>query len=119
VLVLRPEGGFLLPRGRALPSEEGRAAALDPRYLLSIFDGLYRATPALSLGERIALPGVTIEATALTPDHRPAEVRFTFGKSLNDPSLRWLAWENGVYVPFAVPAVGTRTQLPPIANPFS
>jgi len=119
VLVVRPEGGFLLPRGRALPSEEGRAAPVDTRYLLSIFDGLYRDDPALPLGTRIALRGVTVEITALTPDQRPAEVRFIFDRSLDDPSLRWLAWENGGYVPFTVPAVGARTQLPPVGNPFS
>jgi hypothetical protein len=118
VLVLRPEGGFLLPRGRALPGEEAHQSVADPGYLLSLFDGLYRASPVMSRGARIALRGLTIEVTALTPDGRPAEASFTFDRDLADPSLRWLRFEDGVYVPFPVPAVGGSVGLAPVANPF-
>jgi hypothetical protein len=53
--------------------------------------------------------------TALTADGRPAEARFRFDRPLDDPSLRWLRWEDGVYVRFEPPPVGEKVTLPPVA----
>ncbi len=72
----------------------------------------------LKLGERIELTGLTIEITALTEDGRPAEAAFRFATTLEDPSFRWVQWKDGVYVPFAVPAVAQTIALPPAAIPF-
>jgi len=114
VLVIRPEGGFLLPPGRALPRREGAQPAFDAAYLLSLFEGLYRESPSMRLGERVFLSGLRVEVTALTADGRPAEARFAFDRDLEDPTLRWLRWDAGAYVPFAVPALGQAVSLPSI-----
>ena len=114
VLVIRPEGGFLLPRGRALPGREGSQPAFDPAYVLSLFDGLYRESGSMRLGERVDLSGLRVEVIALTADGRPAAARFAFERDLEDPALRWLRWDAGAYVPFAVPAVGQSVSLPSI-----
>jgi hypothetical protein len=118
-LRVRPEGGFLFPRGRALPGEAGSAPAFAPRYLLSVFDSLYRDDPMMPLGTRITLPGLAVEVTRLTADGRPAEATFTFDRDLDHPSLRWLRWEDGRYVSFVVPAAGSRVELAALADPFS
>jgi hypothetical protein len=111
-LLVRPDGGYLLPPGSALP---GTAQPhFDPRYLLPLFDLLYRDGTPMHLGERVELTGMTVEVTALTADGRPAEARFRFDRPLEDPSLRWLRWENGVYVPFEPPPVGAKVRLPPV-----
>lgn len=117
-LLIRPEGGFLLPHGRALPGHELRQPALDFRYVLALLDGLYRESGAMPKGEPVDLSGLTVEVMALTDDGRPAEVRFSFDRSLEDPSLRWLRWDAGVYVPFTLPAVGEAVALPAPVVPF-
>jgi hypothetical protein len=117
-LLIRPEGGFLIPHGRALPGRELAQPAVDFRYVLSLLDGLYRESAVMRLGERIDLSDVTVEVTALTDDGRPAEARFSFDRSLDDPSLRWLRWEGGVYVPFVLPAEGGTVALPAPVVPF-
>lgn len=58
------------------------------------------------------------EVTAITDDGRPAEAVFHFAAALEDPSLRWLQWENGVYVPFVLPAVGETLTLPAVTVPL-
>jgi hypothetical protein len=111
-LLVRPDGGYLLPPGRPLP---GTAQPdFDPRYLMPLFDLLYRDATPMRLGERIELTGVTVEVTALMADGRPAEARFHFDRALEDPSLLWLRWRDGVYVPFVPPPVGARVTLPPV-----
>jgi hypothetical protein len=110
-LLVRPDGGYLLPPGSALPGTA--QPSFDPLYLMPLFDRLYRDANPLRLGERIELTGVTIEVTALTADGRPAAARFRFEAGLDDPSLRWLRWDDGVYVPFGLPDVGSSVTLPP------
>jgi len=113
VLLVRPQGGYLLAPGSPLP---GTAQPdLDPRYLMPLFDRLYRGDEPMRLGERVEMDGITIEVSALTPDGRPAEARFHFQRGLDDPSLLWLRWQDGVYVPFEPPEVGTSVTLPPPA----
>jgi hypothetical protein len=65
----------------------------------------------MSVGERVELTGLTIEVTAVTADGRPAEARFRFAVPLDDPSLRWLQWKAGVFVPFTPPAIGQTVEL--------
>lgn len=89
-LVLRPEHGFF---GTAM-DELVRA----------------RSIPFVR-GARIALTGLVIEVTELTDDDRPAEVTYRFNVPLEDPSLRWITWHEGVYVPFVPPAVGSSTTV--------
>jgi hypothetical protein len=111
-LLIRPEGGFLVPHGQALAGRAHGQPILDVRYVLSLLDGLYRESAAMRLGEKVHLPGLTVEVTALTDDGRPAEARFSFDRDVEDPSFVWLRWEDGVYVPFTLPAVGEQVALP-------
>jgi len=111
-LLVRPDGGYLLAPGEPLP---GKAEPpVDPRYLMSLFDLLYRDAAPMRLGERVELTGVSVEVTALTSDGRPAEARFRFDRALDDPSLLWLRWRDGVYDRFEPPPVGARVTLPPV-----
>jgi hypothetical protein len=54
---------------------------------------------------------MTVEIMELTGDGRPAEAAFTFTVPLEDPSLRWLQYKNGSFVPFTPPAIGENMVL--------
>ncbi len=116
VLLVRPAGGYLAPPGTPDPGDDA-PPAFDPRYMLQVFDSLYRNTP-MRVGDRIELPAFTVEVTEVTGDGRPAEARFRFATDLEDPSLLWLTWHEGVLRPFELPAVGARVVLPPAAIPL-
>jgi hypothetical protein len=45
-------------------------------------------------------------------------VRVHFDVDLEDPSLRWLQWKDGVYVPFRIPEVGASIVLPAVTVPW-
>jgi hypothetical protein len=89
-LIVRPQWGFL--------------AWIGDRIFRSI---QYR----FQLGEKVELTGFTAEVLEMTPDNRPAEVRFTFDVPLEDSSLRWFQCKNGNYVPFAPPSIGDTIEL--------
>ena len=72
----------------------------------------------MRLGERVVIPGVRIQVTKLTADGRPAEASFTFDRPLEDASLRWVRWSNGVYEPFDLPPIGGTITLPPVQVPL-
>ncbi len=94
-LIIRPEKGFLS----------------------WVFELLFRGEErALALGERIEMTGLTIEITELTADQRPAEVAFRFAVPLEDASLCWLCWQDGVFRPFVPPAVGETIELRPYTD---
>lgn len=112
VLILRPEGGFLATPGSPRPGHQLEQPAVDENYAFLALDRLFRGGSPLRLGERIELTGVTVEITGVTPDGQPAEATFRFATRLDDPQRRWLEWQGGVYVPFALPAVGEMVTLP-------
>ncbi len=116
-LAVRPAGGFLLPPGSPPPPGEDDTGLLLFRRAFLLFDGLYRQAPMV-VGARRELPDATVEVTAVTADGRPAEATFRFRRALADPSHRWLRWQDGVWVPFEVPAVGEVRSLPPVEVPF-
>ena len=99
----------------ALRRVDARTLVVRPKYgyLTSLFDRLLRDDSApMALGERVELTGMTVEVTELTADGRPAEASFRFAVPLEDASLRWLQWRDGVFVPFTPPAIGGRVGLP-------
>jgi len=55
---------------------------------------------------------MSAEVTELSADGRPAEVTFRFLVPLEDTMLKWLKWEDGKYVLFKPPVLGTETSLP-------
>ena len=109
-LVLRPEGGFLAPPGTPRPGS--KAPSFHPLYILQMFDHLFRdqAADPLELGERIELEGVTIEILGLE-EGRPSSVSFRFDRSLEAAKLRWLQWQDGVYLPLKLPEIGQTVTL--------
>jgi hypothetical protein len=58
-------------------------------------------------GDRIDRPDYRAEVLSVTPDGRPASVSFRFRCPLEDPSLRWLYWEDHRLQEFPLPKVGT------------
>ena len=45
-------------------------------------------------------------------DGSPAEAAFRLSFALENPLFRWFQWNDGVYVPFELPAVGDAVTLP-------
>jgi hypothetical protein len=89
-LVVRPEGGLM-------------AGLLDV-----LFRGEWRP---FSVGDEVAVKGMNVRITALTPDGKPAEAAFRFDVPLEDATLRWMCWQDGLFQPFTPPAVGGRLLL--------
>jgi len=117
-LLVRPLGGFLAPAGNPQPGRGMERLLFDQRYVFQSVDRLYRDSAPMTIGEKINLLGVTVEITALTDDGRPAEAAFRFAMKLESLLFRWLQWEDGAYVPFALPAVGETVTLPAVTVPF-
>jgi len=75
--------------------------------------GLFRdERNPLRAGDRITLTGLTITVLAADPEGDVLAARFEFGVPLEDPSLRWVRWEEDGYVPFPSPPVGSTVELP-------
>jgi hypothetical protein len=119
VITIRPDGGYLPLPGRPQPGHEASQPFFHPAYLFQMLDRLYRDATPMRVGDRIEYGGVTVEITTITDDGRPDEVSFHFDVDLDDPSLRWLQWHGGVYVPFDVPEVGESMVLPAVTVPVS
>lgn len=66
-------------------------------------------------GQRITMArGMTVVIDEVEPDGRPAEVRVTFDRALEDKSYYWVAWKAGRYVAWSPPPVGKSETLMPI-----
>lgn len=134
VVVLAPNDGFVsyLPVMRA---QTGRTAPARVRLLASATSptaiertgprtlvvepqtGLL-STPAermlrseslpFTVGDTVALPGLTVVVEAITADGRPRRVRCEFATDLDDPSLLWMRWDVLGFVPWTPPPVGGR-----------
>ena len=48
----------------------------------------------------------------------PEQVLYEFPVPLEDSSLRWMRWQDGVYVPWSPPALGQTEKLPPASGIF-
>jgi hypothetical protein len=59
-----------------------------------------------SPGQYFELPGLSIVVEALDVQGDPEQVLYEFPVPLEDPSLRWMIWQDGAYVPWTPPAVG-------------
>jgi hypothetical protein len=82
-----------------------------------ITDPVYRSRPFVP-GERIQLPDLTVEVREVNQEKLVTEALFRFDVRLEDPSLRWVRWQDGVLVPFQPPAVGATSKLPAPTLPF-
>ena len=63
-------------------------------------------------GQLVGLTGMTVEVLEITAGGEPREVLFRFDLPLEDASLRWVQWEDGIFVPFEPPAVGETVRMP-------
>ena len=59
-----------------------------------------------SPGQHLELPGLSIVVEALDAQGDPEQVLYEFPVPLEDPSLRWMIWQDGAYVPWTPPTVG-------------
>ena len=66
-----------------------------------------------SAGQRFDLPGFSVVVESLDAHGDPAQVRYEFPVPLEDPSLRWMSWHDGVYVPWTPPAIGRTDTFTP------
>ncbi|HYL57909.1 MAG TPA: hypothetical protein VEU51_03490 [Candidatus Acidoferrales bacterium] len=64
-------------------------------------------------GQHFELPGFSVTVEALDAQGDPAQVLYEFPVPLEDPSLRWIAWHDGAYVPWTPPAVGSTQRFSP------
>ena len=95
------------------PDEHTLVIRAEWGFLASPLDRLARGDDhPMALGQRVELTGVTVEVTALMDNGRPAEATCRFDVPLEDPSLRWLRWDEGAFVPFVPPPVGETVRLP-------
>lgn len=117
------EGSPIPRRLRALASGSSamEVTRIDPRTLkLNLAAGLfpdpfsryYRSDDLpMSVGERFELGGMTVEVLGLNEVGDPDELLYHFAAPLEDASLRWLQWKDGVYIPWTPPAVGNSEQM--------
>jgi hypothetical protein len=66
-----------------------------------------------SAGQHFELPGLSIVVEALDARGDPEQVLYEFPVPLEDPSLRWMSWQDGAYVPWTPPAVGHTQRFAP------
>lgn len=94
-LVLQPVGGYFgdpwstIARGRAHP---------------------------FAAGDRVELAGMTVEILGVA-EGLPTVVRVRSDVPLEDPSLRWVTWQDDRFVPWAPPPVGQTVALPGRSSP--
>jgi hypothetical protein len=117
-VAIRPDGGYLVEHGSPRPGHEATQPPFHPAYFHQMLDHLYRDATPMRVGDRIPYGGATVEISEATEDGRPIEIEVFFDVDLEDPSLRWLQWRRGVYVPFELPAVGESVVLPEVTLPL-
>jgi hypothetical protein len=81
---------------------------MDDTLLTRPFCMVFRdpAASPMKAGDIVRLSGFEANVEAVTGDGRPTRVTFRFEVPLEDPSLRWVVFKDGTYVPFAVPKIG-------------
>ena len=66
-----------------------------------------------SAGQHVDLPGFSVVVESLDAQGDPEQVLYEFPVRLEDPSLRWMSWHDGVYVPWSPPAIGQTETFQP------
>lgn len=75
-------------------------------------DLLMRGKRPFEVGDGVAFADVTIEFTEVNANGWPTEARFDFTAPLDDPSLRFMQWQDQTLRPLALPAVGESVAFP-------
>jgi hypothetical protein len=68
------------------------------------------------VGDRVTLDDFAVEIAGVAHG-RPTVVRVRFDGPLEAPSLRWVVWQGGRFVPFTPPAVGHAIAIPGRSTP--
>ena len=115
-------------RGLAIAPSPVRVTRLDDRTVrVRIDKGLFSGMLGrLFRGEQrpmephqvIELDGMSATLVELGKGGSPVEVDYRFARVLEDPSLRWVRWSNGMFVPFALPVPSESIDLPPALSPW-
>lgn len=70
------------------------------------------------VGQCIRWPAFDATVVQVTADGRPARVQFQFPVPLEDDSLRWVYWQDGLLQEFVLPAVGETVVVNPSLPSF-
>ncbi|MDP8243284.1 MAG: hypothetical protein P9L94_04320 [Candidatus Hinthialibacter antarcticus] len=103
--------------GFTITRDDAQTLTVRPQhgFLATSFERLLRGeSQPLLVGEQIETNSFTATVLSLTPDNRPAEVRFRFTAPLGDANFRFLQWKNNQLVVFVPPAMGGRIDLDPV-----
>jgi hypothetical protein len=94
--------------------------APDHGYLFYPVDRLFAGDDrSFDVGDRIERPDYRAEIVGVTRDGRAATVAFRFRRPLEDPSLRWLYWNDRRLQEFPLPPVGGSVTIPAVRlSPF-
>ena len=68
---------------------------------------------SFSVGQHFELPRLSVVVESLDAQGDPEQVLYEFPVPLEDPSLRWMSWHDGVYVPWTPPAIGNKQIFSP------
>jgi hypothetical protein len=63
-------------------------------------------------GQRVEPPGLSVVVQSLDSQGDPEQVLYQFSVPLEDPSLHWMRWKDGEYLPWTPPPVGQTVRLP-------
>ncbi len=81
-------------------------------YFVWTLDKLFRSDDhPFSPGDRVELSGMTVEITEVAQNNIVTEAAFVFDRPLHDPTLHWLKWQDGQFIPFALPEIGQTVKL--------
>jgi hypothetical protein len=95
-------------RPMSITRTDVRTLEVEPEtgYLILV-DKLFRnESRPLHVGEKIHVARMTATILTVTADGRPQKVEFRFETALEDPSLRWLRFQAGEFLPWNPPAIG-------------
>lgn len=65
-----------------------------------------KSTDRWDVGRMVKRSDCTIRVLEATEEGEPVTISVEFDVPLDDPSLRWVAWEGGGYLPFELPGLG-------------
>ncbi len=69
-------------------------------------------------GDQVRLSDFEARIVAIDESGSPTEIDYVFAAPLEDPSLRWLSFRDGAFVPFTPPPTGVTLRLPAPVGSF-
>lgn len=135
--VLVPSYAFvtLVETGLGAPARRVRTLGIDVRGTMTVertsdrelvltyeepfphesFSRVYRsAASPFSVGEETYLEPMTARVEGIDCAGRATRISFRFDTALEDPSLRWVAWDGNGFAPYRPPPIGTSEVRAPV-----